>query len=75
MRLWLREEERRPSPPPYPSDDARALLVGCLVWIAALIGVLVAASLGVDVPPFVLSTVVIGVLLGTIGLFYSRNRR
>ena len=49
--------------------------MGCLVWVAALIGVLVAASVGVAVPPLVLSTVVIGVVLGTIGLFYSRNRR
>ena len=75
MRLWLREEERRPSPPPYPSDDARALLVGCLIWLVALIGLLVAAAIGGDVPPLVLSTVVIGFVLGTIGLFYSRNRR
>lgn len=75
MRLWLREEERRPSPPPYPSDDARALLVGCLIWLAALIGVLVASAIGGSVPPIVLSTVVIGFVLGTIGLFYSRNHR
>lgn len=75
MRLWLRPEERRPNPAPYESDDATALLVGCLAWVLALIAVLVAAAVGVEVPSLVLSTVVIGVVLGTIGLFYSRNRR
>ncbi|QHC67372.1 DUF2530 domain-containing protein [Rathayibacter sp. VKM Ac-2759] len=75
MRLWLRPDERRPSPPPYPSDDATALLVGCLAWALALIGVLIAVAVGAAVPPIVLSTVVIGFVLGTIGLFYSRNRR
>ncbi|AZZ50875.1 DUF2530 domain-containing protein [Rathayibacter festucae] len=75
MRLWLRPEERRPAPPPYASDDATALLVGCIVWVLALVGVLIAAAAGATVPPLVLSTVVIGVVLGTIGLFYSRNRR
>lgn len=75
MRLWLSPDERRPSPPPYASDDATALLVGCIAWLLALIGVLVAVAVGADVAPLVLSTVVIGLVLGTIGLFYSRNRR
>ncbi|KQQ05100.1 MULTISPECIES: DUF2530 domain-containing protein [unclassified Rathayibacter] len=75
MRLWLRTDERRPSPPAYPSDDATALLVGCIAWALALVGVLIAVAVGVDVPPIVFSTVVIGFVLGTIGLFYSRNRR
>ncbi|MDY0911588.1 DUF2530 domain-containing protein [Rathayibacter festucae] len=75
MRLWLRPDERRPAPPPYASDDATALLAGCVVWLLALIGVLIAAVAGASVPPLVLSTVVIGLVLGTIGLFYSRNRR
>ncbi|QHF23635.1 DUF2530 domain-containing protein [Rathayibacter sp. VKM Ac-2804] len=75
MRLWLRPDGRRPAPPPYASDDATALLVGCVVWLLALIGVLIAAAAGASVAPLVLSTVVIGLVLGTIGLFYSRNRR
>lgn len=75
MRVWLSPDERRPSPPPSETDDATALLVGCIAWLLALIGVLVAVAVGVDVPPLVLSTAVIGLVLGTIGLFYSRNRR
>ncbi|QHC59624.1 DUF2530 domain-containing protein [Rathayibacter sp. VKM Ac-2760] len=75
MRVWLRPAERRPAPPPYASDDATALLVGCILWVLALVGVLIAAATGATVPPLVLATVVIGVVLGTIGLFYSRNRR
>lgn len=74
MRWWLQPGERRPSPPPAESDDARALLVGCLAWLLALVVVLVATAAGVSVPPLVLSTAVIGLVLGTIGLFYSRNR-
>ncbi|MBF4461738.1 MULTISPECIES: DUF2530 domain-containing protein [unclassified Rathayibacter] len=75
MRLWLNEDERRPSPPPFPSDDAAALLVGCIAWALALVIALVATTTGVEVPSVVLSTVVIGLVLGTIGLFYSRNRK
>jgi len=75
VRLWLSPGERRPSPPPYASDDATALLVGCVAWLVALIGVLIAAAAGTAIAPLVLSTVIIGFVLGTIGLFYSRNRR
>lgn len=75
MRLWLREDERRPNPPPYASNDATALLVGCVAWALALVGVLIAASARVAVAPVVLSTIVISLVLGTIGLFYSHNRR
>ncbi|AZZ55904.1 DUF2530 domain-containing protein [Rathayibacter iranicus] len=74
MRLWLREEERRPTPPTFASNDATALLVGCVVWALALVAVLVATTSGVVVEPLLFSTVVIGLVLGTIGLFSSRHR-
>ncbi|MHC2184839.1 DUF2530 domain-containing protein [Rathayibacter agropyri] len=74
MRFWLREDERRPSPPAFASNDAAALLVGCVAWALALVAVLIATMSGVVVEPVLVSTVVIGLVLGTIGLFYSRNR-
>ena len=32
MRLWLRDDERRPDPVPVKTDDRRAVLVGLMEW-------------------------------------------
>ncbi|NQX29813.1 DUF2530 domain-containing protein [Microbacteriaceae bacterium VKM Ac-2854] len=74
MRLWLRQEERRPSPPPVATNDATALMVGCAGWLIAVVAVLIAVAVGADVSAEVLSTAIIGLVLGTIGLYYLRSR-
>jgi hypothetical protein len=74
MRLWLSQEERRPSPPPVATNDAVALGVGCVAWLLALVALLIAMAVGTEVSTEVLSTVIIGLVLGTIGLYYLRSR-
>ena len=40
MRLWLKDCERRPDPAPVKSDDRKAMLVGLVLWLLALVGLL-----------------------------------
>lgn len=37
MRFWLSESERRPDPAPAQVDARKAMFVGTLVWLVALI--------------------------------------
>ena len=69
MRLWLNESERRPDPAPARADARKAVLVGTVAWLIALVGSLVfraqldAAGLG-----WLLWAAVTGLVLGVIGL-------
>ena len=37
MRLWLNESERRPDPAPARADARKAVLVGTVAWLVALV--------------------------------------
>ncbi|WP_173923705.1 DUF2530 domain-containing protein [Agromyces sp. Marseille-P2726] len=69
MRFWLSESERRPDPAPARADARKALLVGTILWLIALIATLVfhaqlaAAALG-----WLMWACVIGSVLGLVGL-------
>lgn len=69
MRLWLNESERRPDPAPARADARKAVLVGTVAWLVALVVSLVfraqleAAGLG-----WLLWAAVTGFVLGVIGL-------
>jgi hypothetical protein len=69
VRLWLNESERRPDPAPARADARKAVLVGTVAWLLALVGSLVfraqleAAGLG-----WLLWAAVTGLVLGVIGL-------
>ena len=66
MRLWLRDDERRPDPVPVKTDDRRAVLVGLGLWVVALVVLLI-----VGVPSGTwLWTVVVGLVLGLLGMGY-----
>ena len=66
MRLWLRDDERRPDPVPVKTDDRRAVLVGLGLWVVVLVVLLI-----VGVPSGTwLWTVVVGLVLGLLGMGY-----
>ena len=69
MRLWLNESERRPDPAPARADARKAVLVGTIAWLVALVvslafrAPLEAAGLG-----WLLWAALTGLVLGVIGL-------
>ena len=74
MRLWLRDDERRPDPVPVKTDDRRAVIVGLALWVVALVVVLIVGE------PVVASgtwlwTIVVGLVLGVLGLGYLTVKR
>ena len=71
MRLWLRDNERRPDPVPVKTDDRRAVLVGLALWLIALVVVL---AMGLGTVTW-MWTIVVGLILGVLGLGYLTVRR
>jgi hypothetical protein len=75
VRLYLRSRDRRPDPPPLPTNDRATVLVGigvwAVLWVAALLlhGPLADAGRGwwIWTPPA-------GVVLGLLGLRYLERR-
>lgn len=66
MRLWLRDDERRPDPVPAKTDDRRAVLVGLVLWAVVLVVVLAVGGAGTTA----MWTVVVGLALGVLGMGY-----
>jgi Protein of unknown function (DUF2530) len=69
VRVWLNESERRPDPAPARADARKAVLVGTLAWLVALVlslafrSQLDAAGMG-----WLVWAAVTGFALGVIGL-------
>jgi len=76
MRLWLRDSERKPDPAPVQTDDRKAILVGLVLWVVALVLLLVFVG-----PVFTGSsswltwTAIIGCALGVLGLVILQFKR
>lgn len=69
MRLWLNESERRPDPAPARADARKAVLVGTLAWLVALVLSLVfRAQLDAAGMGWLVWAAVTGFALGVIGL-------
>jgi cation transporter-like permease len=76
MRLWLRDSERLPDPPPMKTDDRAALAVGTLLWvIAAVVAVVLAQPLAESGNGWVLAAAIVGVVLGLVGVVYAQVER
>ena len=76
MRLWLRDNERLPDPPPMKTDDRAALAVGTLLWvIAAIVAAVFEGPLAHSGRGWMLATAIVGVALGLIGLVYAQASR
>ncbi|MEY2848428.1 MAG: hypothetical protein RI885_1093 [Actinomycetota bacterium] len=74
MRLWIKDSERRPGPPPVQTDDRTPILTGIAAWIVALVVILVLVSTGVLSDPIWIATCIVGIVLGMLGLLYLRLR-
>lgn len=79
MRLWLSESERRPDPAPARADARKAVLVGTLAWILALVAALAfRAPLQASGLGWLVWAALTGVVLGLAGLVVvqvTRRRR
>ncbi|GAB3801533.1 hypothetical protein GCM10028798_17610 [Humibacter antri] len=76
MRLWLKDSERLPDPPPMKTDDRAALGVGTGLWvIAAIVAAVFAGPLAASGHGWVPATTFVGVALGLIGLVYAQVSR
>lgn len=76
MRLWLKDSERMPDPPPLKTDERIAIGVGTLLWVVAVILAMVfAAPLEDAGRGWLLAAAIVGVVLGIIGLVYAQVRR
>jgi hypothetical protein len=63
MRLWLRDSERLPDPPPMKTDDRAALGVGTVLWvIAAIAAAVFAGPLAASGHGWVPATAIVGVV-------------
>ncbi|MGA0566900.1 DUF2530 domain-containing protein [Rathayibacter sp. KR2-224] len=76
MRLWLRDSERLPDPPPMKTDDRAALAVGTVVWlVVAVVSIVISEPLGQSGHGWVVDMAIVGIVLGLIGLAYAQVRR
>ena len=76
MRLWLREDERRPDPAPARADARKALAVGTVAWAVGLV-VLVLAGEAVDSAGlgWLVPACWVGIVLGVAGLIVVQVHR
>lgn len=75
MRLWLKDSERRPDPPPVKTDDRKAMLVGTALWLLALVVLLLfLRPILENGGRWLLWTVAIGLALGLVGILYTNRR-
>jgi VIT1/CCC1 family predicted Fe2+/Mn2+ transporter len=76
MRLGLRDSERKPDPEPVSTDDRKAVLVGLVLWVVALVvlGFFFGVLTGADAI-WVFWTAVAGVALGSVGLVFLQFKR
>lgn len=75
MRLWVRDDERRPDPAPLRTDDRLAFTIGLIGWIIAgvvTVGMLVLTDRDANVGALV--TIGVGLLLGMTGWVVSSRR-
>ena len=75
MRLWVKDDERRPDPEPVQTDDRKAILVGLVLWLAALAGLLVFLNPIIEAGHgWWLWTAVVGLALGLVLLVFAHRK-
>jgi len=75
VRLYLRPDERHPSPEPLKTDDRKAVLVGTAVWFTLLLGTLIMRDdLLASGHGWWIWTCAAGIGLGVVGLVFLHRR-
>jgi predicted phage tail protein len=75
VRLWLKDNERRPDPTPVKTDDRKAIVVGMALWLIALVVLLCFTStLAASGHLWWLVMCGVGLVLGVVALIYSIRR-
>lgn len=76
MRLWLKDSERKPDPQPVVTDDRKAMLVGIVLWLVALVVLLVLVRPIIESGlTWLLWTCVAGIAIGLAGILYTNWRQ
>lgn len=76
MRLWLKDSERKPDPEPVQTDDRKAVLVGIVLWLVALVVLLVLVRPIIESGlTWLLWTCVAGIAIGLAGILYTNWRQ
>ena len=76
MRLWLKDSERKPDPEPVQTDDRKAVLVGIVLWLVALVVLLVLVRPIIESGmTWLLWTCVAGIAIGLAGILYTNGRQ
>ena len=76
MRLWVKDDERRPDPAPVQTDDRTAILVGLVLWLVALAGLLVFLTPIIEAGRgWWLWTAVVGLGLGLVLLVFAHRKQ
>lgn len=73
LELVLHPDRRKPAPEPVPVSLTPAFVVGSATWLVALVVMLLWP--GVEVTSTVIATCFVGVLLGGLGVLWSRRQR
>ncbi len=75
MRLWVKQDERRPDPEPLRTNDRLAFAIGLAGWVIALIVTLGMLALPGRVDAVGgLVTIAVGLALGVAGYLVSAKR-
>jgi hypothetical protein len=77
MRLYLRSRDRRPDPPPLPTNDRATVLAGMAVWVVLWVVALVLRPwLTAHGHGWWIWTPPVAIVLGLLGLLYiQRDQR
>jgi hypothetical protein len=74
MRFYVKDSERKPDPEPIKVNTKLAIIVGLVLWVAALLFLVLQATQATAQKSWYTSTCVVGIVLGIYALWRERRR-
>jgi cytochrome bd-type quinol oxidase subunit 1 len=74
MRFYVKDSERKPDPEPIKVNTKLAIIVGLVLWVAALLFLVLQATQATAQKSWYTSTCVVGIILGIYALWRERRR-